>query len=170
MTNSKRRKIRHIASEGYNEGKDVSDPERKEDLRREDVFFPELSQVAVPASTPDTFLQNSNGNRDIFPPTVSYLHAFRSFVSLRTSNPTVRIRLNLPNLVIPPRLVEPEESVITELRVLLKDIGFDVVDRATLSFSAIGSELDLQKAAKCFVNFYKLSKTTEFKTPSREIL
>lgn len=166
MIIAKRRKTSHTSSQQdvNNKRNDLSLLEEKDDERREDVFFPVLSQVPVQADG-----QNTNICSDIIAPLARYIPTLDSFVSVRTSNP-VRTKLNLPNLIIPARLQQREEDSIINLRVLLKNIGFDVVHRATLAFFAIGSQLDIRKAAKHFVNLHNLSKTVEFKCPRREVL
>ena len=171
MPNSKRRKTSDTSPQQdvNNKRNDLSVFEEKDDERREDVFFPLFRQVPVEAKHSDIVGQNTNVDSDIVAPLVRYLPTFDSFVSVRTPSP-VRTRLNLPNLVVPARLLQPEEDSIMNLRVLLKSIGFDVVDRATLAFFAIGLELDFREAAKRFVNLHNLSKTVEFYSPRREVL
>merc|ERR1719419_479026 len=99
-----------------------------------------------------------------------YLPAYDSFVTVRRDIPDIRVRLNLPNLVVPPRLLQTDEDAMRNLHLLLKWMGFDVSDRATLAFFAIGSEYDIQKAARRFIQLYNLANTEVFKNPDRKIL
>jgi len=170
MPSSKRRKTSEVSTKEVvsKEYDALSEPEIKDDKRREDVFFPELSNAPENVNSFGIATQNINVESDIL--VVRYPPTLRTFVSVRTPNPMVRIKLNLPNLAIPPRLLQPEENALTDLRILLKNIGFDVVDRATLAFFAIGSELDIPKAARRFVNIHRFLITVECKSPSREIL
>jgi len=173
MPSSKRRKTSEGSTENEvdKECNDLSAPERKEDERREDVFFPELSYLPEKANSFGITTQNINGESDNLVPIARYFPTLRSFVSVRTPpNPMVRIRLNLPNLVVPPRLLQPEENAMRDLRILLKYLGFDVVDRVTLAFFTIGSELNVDKAARSFVNSHRFLNTAECKSPNREIL
>jgi len=80
------------------------------------------------------------------------------------------VRLNLPSLVVPARLMQPEEDAMGNLRILLRHHGFDVRDRATLAFFSIGKQYDVQSAAKCLQNFYKLVNTAAFISPNRNKL
>lgn len=138
--------------------------ESKEDDRREVVFFPEFCEAPVQIDTSEkSFGEN-------VAPLAAYFPEFRSFVWANIPNSCVRVRLNLPKLVIPRRLLKPDEDAMRDLRILLSDMGFEVLDRATLAFFAIGSEHDYQKAALRFLKFHKLANTAEFKSPSREIL
>ena len=62
----KRRKTSDVSTKGdvYKEYSILSAPERKEDERREDVFFPEFSQVPVQENNSDIVRQNINGDGD----------------------------------------------------------------------------------------------------------
>jgi len=80
------------------------------------------------------------------------------------------VKLNLPELFIPVRLVQPEEDALCNLRNLLRHHGFDVRDRPTLAFFLIGKKYAVQLAAKCFQKFYKLVNTPEFTSPNRSKL
>jgi len=83
-------------------------------------------------------------------------------------SPVRKIRLNLPNLLIPQRLSDSEEITIRDLRIFLWNNGFDVSDRPTLVFFAIGKQLDVQKAGKCFIDIYNLFLNTgELTSPDR---
>jgi len=182
MPSSKSRKIRDSSSEeqiGKKSNSQAID-EKTEDVRKEVVYFPDLyfpkpSQAMVRTGTSDIFngihvVQNINNDNVTLAPVAKYLPAFHSFVSLQIGNPAVRVRFNLPNFVIAPRLLQPEEDAIYDLSLLLKYIGFEVSDRATLAFFAIGSEFRIKKAAQHFVKFHKLANTVEFKCPNREII
>jgi hypothetical protein len=79
----------------------------------------------------------------------------------------VRVRLNLPKLLIPNVLPDIEEVAITNLQAVLLYNNFVILDRTTLAFFAIGMELDVRAAAQCFVNFYNLANCAEFKSPCR---
>jgi len=157
--------------------KECSDREvaekKDEDPRKEEVFLSEFTQATMGTSfeIPNRIqvTQNSSNHNKNVQPVAEYLPAFRSFVSV-ISKSGLRIRLNLLNLVVPQRLLQPTEDAMMHLRVLLSDMGFEVFDRATLAFFTIGSELDVRKAAWRFFNLYKLTKTAEFKSPNREIL
>jgi len=80
------------------------------------------------------------------------------------------VKLNLPELFVPVRLVQPEEDALCNLRNLLRHHGFDVRDRPTLAFFLIGKKWAVQSAAKCFQKFYKLVNTPEFTSPNRSKL
>ena len=43
--------------------------------------------------------------------------------------------------------------------------GFEVCDRPTLAFFAIGKQLNVQAAVECFLEFYKLADTLHFRFP-----
>lgn len=167
MPNSKRRKTTDKESHA------CITSEVDKDERQEDLFFPELGQGKVRCS--DILSQVDvkwDVNEDTIEvvPSAEYLPAFRSFVSVQISHPGIRVRLNLPNLIIPLKLEEATEDALRHLCLLLKDLGFEILDRATLALFAIGLDLDVSKAAECFLNFYKLANTNELKCPKLEIM
>jgi len=107
---------------------------------------------------------NLDGIAQLVPPMVAPIPSF-----LTNSHPTsgIRVRLNLPKLVIPNILPGIEEVAVTNLQAVLLYNNFVVIDRATLAFFAIAMELDVRAAAQCFVNFYNLANCAEFKSPNR---
>merc|ERR1719317_1158010 len=48
-----------------------------------------------------------------------------------------RVRFNLPKFIVPGVLPKNDEKAMFDLRVLLKEHGFEVYDRPTLAFFAI---------------------------------
>jgi len=80
------------------------------------------------------------------------------------------VRMNFPNLVIPDEMIFPYEKALKDLQILLRDKGFEVIDRTTLSFFALGKELDVWAAAQCFIYIYQLLITAEFNRPNRALM
>lgn len=76
-----------------------------------------------------------------------------------------RVRLNLPRLMIPELIPKKDEEAMLDLHVLLKAHGFEVYDRPTLAFFAIGAKHDIQAALLFFQEFYKLAQTQEIRFP-----
>jgi len=72
------------------------------------------------------------------------------------SNHTKKIRMNFSNLLVPERLPEVEESALRELQFLLIEHGYEIHDRATLAFFALGKSFDVQSAAQCFLGIHNL--------------
>jgi len=145
-----------------------------QDGRIEEVCWPKVSQAMMP-SAGTKILDSSNVPQNINDSSTKasvpkYLPAWDSFVSVRFGIPGIRVRLNLPNLVIPPRLMQTDEDAMRNLHLLLKWIGFEVSDRPTLAFFAIGSDYDIHKAAQRLLHFYKLANTKVFKDPDRKIV
>jgi len=84
------------------------------------------------------------------------------------SNHTKKIRMNFSNLLIPERLPGLEESSLRELQSLLIEHGYEIHDRATLAFFAIGKSLDVQSAAECFLRIHNLVVNNKvFTSPDR---
>jgi len=138
------------------------------------VFLPEISQSTMrKGGTEIVDSINVPKNRNDSTTNArapKYVPAYDSFVSVRCEIPGIRVRMNLPNLVVPPRLLQTDEDAMRNLHLLLKWIGFEVSDRATLAFFAVGSDYDIKKAAQRFVQFYNLANTEVFMDPDRKIL
>jgi len=150
--------------------------DHKEEVgKKEEVFLPEMSQVTMREGGTElvnsiNVSKNINDDSTTKAPAPKYLTAYNSFVSVRRDIPGIRVRFNLPNLVVPPRLLQTDEDGMRDLHLLLKYIGYEVSDRATLAFFAIGSEFDIKKAAQRFIQFYNMADTEVFKHPERKIL
>jgi len=172
MRSFKKRKT-NVASTELKQNKEGSNgaiDHKVEVGRKEEVFLPEISQVAIWEGGTEIASKNVNGDSTANAPEPKYLPAYDSFVSVRRDIPGIRVRLNLPNLVVPPRLLQTDEDAMRNLHLLLKWMDFEVSDRATLAFFAIGSEYDIKKAAQRFIQFYNIAKTESFKYPDRKIL
>jgi len=177
MSVSKRRKTGNAS---LREAKHWESYDRKsavitEEEKTEKVFFPEFGWASEHVVKSEflnrtCFTENIKVIGGNVAPTAGYLPAFRSFVCPSIPNSCVRIRLNLPNLVVPEKLLAPDENAMRNLSILLLDMGFEVVDRATLVFFAIGSEHDFRKAAQRFLKFREVVNRSEFKSPSREVV
>jgi len=85
----------------------------------------------------------------------------------RNLTPGKRIKVNLPNLELPPILSKQDEESMLELHLLLQFYGFEVRDRKTLACFALGNINNTPAAAAYFYEFYKLASRTEFKFPDR---
>lgn len=80
------------------------------------------------------------------------------------------VRMNFPNLIVPDQMFFPYEKALYDLHLSLRNEGFDVTDRATLSFFALGKELNIPAAAQCFMHIYQLLNTAEFQSPKRSLM
>jgi len=171
MPSLKKRKIRIASEKNQKDGSDGAIDHKVEDGRLEETFLPVSQATMLSGGTEIIYLpEESNNDSPTKPPATKYFPKWDSFVSVRFDIPGVRVRLNLPNLVIPPKLLQPDEEAMSNLHLLLKWIGFEVSDRATLAFFALGSDYDIKKAAERFVNFYNLANTEVFKHPDRKIV
>ena len=79
--------------------------------------------------------------------------------------PCQKVKVHLPKLKLPVLLLQKDEKAMIDLSLLLRDHGFEVIDRPTLAFFAIGKQHDVVAAAHCFVEFYKLANSIEFRFP-----
>jgi len=86
---------------------------------------------------------------------------------IRKLTPGKRIKVNLPNLELPPILSKQDEESMLELHLLLQFYGFEVRDRKTLACFALGNINNTPAAAAYFYEFYKLVSRTELKFPDR---
>jgi len=80
-------------------------------------------------------------------------------------NPLKKVKVYLPKLKLPESLNEKDEKAMVDLQILLRGHGFDVTDRPTLAFFALGKQLNIWAAANCFKEFYKLASTLLFRFP-----
>lgn len=87
--------------------------------------------------------------------------------SIRSLFSYTKVRLNLASLKVPKLLPKKDEKAMYELHMLLKVYGFDVHDRATLAFFAIGASRDVPAASQFFFEFYKFARTWEVRFPDR---
>jgi len=85
----------------------------------------------------------------------------------RKLTPGTRIKVNLPNLELPPILSKQDEESMLELHLLLQFYGFEVRDRKTLACFALGNINNTPAAAAYFCEFYKLASRAELKFPDR---
>jgi len=85
----------------------------------------------------------------------------------RMLSPGKRIKVNLPNLNVPPILPEQDEKCMKDLHLLLKEYGFEVYDRKTLAYFALGNKNNVSGAATYFCEFYKFVSTAEMMFPDR---
>jgi len=81
------------------------------------------------------------------------------------SNPLKKVKVYLPKLKLPEFLPEKDEKAMVDLHQLLRGYGFEIMDRRTLAFFAIGKQHNVQAAAQCFQEFYKLVSTLQFRSP-----
>lgn len=85
----------------------------------------------------------------------------------RNLAPGKRIRVNLPNLNVPPILPIQDEKCMNDLHLLLRAYGFQVLDRKTLAYFALGNKNNVPAAAIYFCEFYKFASTAEMRFPNR---
>jgi len=81
--------------------------------------------------------------------------------------PRRRIKVNLRSLKIPMQLPPEHEKLMNALRTMLWYNGFDVTDRATLAYFAIGNQENINAAFTYFLEFYKFACISEVKNPTR---
>ena len=62
----------------------------------------------------------------------------------------IRVRFNFRRLIIPDVLQQKDEKAMLDLHMLLKEREFEVHDRPTLAFFAIGARHNVLVAASCF--------------------
>jgi len=86
--------------------------------------------------------------------------------SEKTSSLRKKVKVFLPSLEVPDELFDFEENIMSDLQTLLRKYGFEVVDRPTLAFFVVGRKYDVHAAARCFLDFYKLVNSSEFKYPN----
>jgi len=80
------------------------------------------------------------------------------------------VRMNFPNLTVPDQMFFPYEKALYDLHLSLRDEGFNVTDRTTLAFFALGKELNIPAAAQCFLHIYQLLNSAEFQFPNRSLM
>jgi len=76
-----------------------------------------------------------------------------------------KVKVYLPKLKLPESLPRKDWKAMIDLSKHLREHGFEVCDRPTLAFFAIGMQLDVQAALECFLEFYKLAATLHFRFP-----
>jgi len=81
-----------------------------------------------------------------------------------------RIRFNLPKFTLPVPLSKKDEKAMGDLHLLLRDLGFEVHDRPTLAFFAIGAQHEVVDAAQYFKEFYNFARTWEMRFPDRSLV
>jgi len=81
-----------------------------------------------------------------------------------------RVRFNLPKFKVPVSLSKKDEKAMCDLQLLLKDHGFEVHDRPTLAFFAIGAQHEVMDAAQYFKEFYDFARTWEMRFPDRRLV
>lgn len=160
----KRKDVKESSSdeEIIREREDSFEPETKADERKEVTFLePPMAEVTIGLTENIT-----RGAHNISESYVN-LPEMNVFVTAMRPKSGVKVRLNLPKLEVPNLMMWPEEQGMRDLQGLLLDIGYEVHDRGTLAFFAIGGGLNVRSAARYFINFYKLLNTEEFKSPNR---
>jgi len=169
MPNSKRKRkdlINPPSDEKVNkENNDQMTRVKRKAGKKEEPLFVEPGKAAVKTNSTQN-IENDAVNISAAP-AAQYHPEMDSFVSVRHQNEGIKVRLNLPKLVVPDTMLQIEERAIGDLRDLLQYIGFEVSDRSTLAFFVIGLKLNINSAARCFLNLYKLLNTDEFICPSR---
>jgi len=90
-----------------------------------------------------------------------------SIYPTKISPPGRRVTVNLRNLRIKPQLSPQKEKLMNDLRILLWHNGFEVHDRATLAYFALGNQNDTMAALSYFLEFYKFACLLEVKHPNR---
>jgi len=82
----------------------------------------------------------------------------------------IKVKLNIPNLELPFLLSNQEEKAIRDLHLMLINHGFEVYDRKTLAFFALGNLDNISRAASYFCEFYKFITSEEVKHPDRAMM
>jgi len=81
-----------------------------------------------------------------------------------------KVKLHLPKLELPSQLSKQEEEAIVDLHLELRNHGFEIYDRKTLAFFALGNVNNTPAAASYFCEFYKFANTKEVKFPDRAMM
>jgi len=125
-------------------------PRRTEEYKKEDK------------SKGDTHLQNTLPNEQ-----TDSMKYYAGIYPSNISAPSRRVIVNLRNLRIKPQLSPQKEKLMYDLRILLCNNGFEVHDRATLAYFALGNQNDTKAALSYFLEFYKFACLSEVKYPNR---
>jgi len=147
----------------YSNVMDRSVTKRKRELLKEDTWEGKRSKVYLENRLREPHEVNHSGFNWPTPSGGDYKE--EHFHLGLWLNPLKKVKVYLPKLKLPESLNEKDEKAMVDLQILLRGYGFDVTDRPTLAFFALGKQLNIWAAVNCFKEFYTLASTLLFRFP-----